>query len=84
MLTCMKTAGRVNRNFSKFVPFPREAGFPPLPGLFGAPRVTSYVPGRAILIMISCSCRGLSFPVHVTTRISVKLSVFKISLGSEW
>lgn len=59
----MKTAGRVNRKFSKFVPFPREAGFPLLPGLSGAPRVTSYVPGRAILIMISCSRRGLSFPV---------------------
>lgn len=84
MLTCMKTAGRVNRKFSKFVPFPREAGFPLLPGLSGAPRVTSYVPGRAILIMISCSRRGLSFPVCVTTRISVELSVFKISLGCEW
>lgn len=80
----MKTAGRVNKNFSKFVQFPREAGFHPLPGPSSSSSCNQPRPGGAILIMISCSCRGFSFPVRVTTRISVESSVFKISSGSKW
>lgn len=77
-LTCMKIPRRVTGNSFKFGTFPGETDFRPLPG----PSCSSSKP--AVCPAEPRESREAVVSLHVTARVSVDLSVFRISSEREW